>query len=193
MSVYDIKTYLYWIRHKKHTKAHAKESVRPCWCRGMIFRSSLSMDETSDLVCRLTHTCNLAGMHACKLECEIPRRARTCPTRPSYLESLIDVVFAPPRARRPAGLKHRATNNEPRKFVSADGAILHATRKGERTPDRSGRYETDHAHVRESCNVLMRPTMCFFLVIFLQLLFLTFKTRHDLERKCWVLYIIAIL
>lgn len=108
-----------------------------------------------------SHTCNFAGMHAYKLACEIPRRARTCPTRPSYLESLIDGVFAPPRARRPAGLKRRATNNEPRKFVSADGAILHATRKGERTPDRSGRYETDHAHVRESCNVLMRPTMLF--------------------------------
>lgn len=86
---------------------------------------------------------------------------RTCPTRTSYLESLIDGVFAPPRARRPAGLKRRATNNEPRKFVPADGTILHATHRGERTPDRSGRYEADHAHVRESCNVLMRPAIFF--------------------------------
>lgn len=72
-----------------------------------------------------------------ELACEVPRRARTYPSRPSYLESLIDGVFAPSRARRPAGLKRRATNNEPRKFVPADGAILHVTRRGERTPDRT--------------------------------------------------------
>jgi len=86
-------------------------------------------------------------MRVYKLACETPRRASTCPTRLSYLESLIDGIFAPSRARRPAGLKRRATNNEPRKFVPADGAILHATRKGERTPDRNERYEADHTRM----------------------------------------------
>ena len=75
------------------------------------------------------HTFNFTGMRVYKLACETPRRASTCPTRLSYLESLIDGIFAPSRARRPAGLKRRATNNEPRKFVPADRAILHATRR----------------------------------------------------------------
>lgn len=107
--------------------------------------------------------CSLAGgMRAYDPAREVPRRMlRICPARPSYLESLIDSVFAPSRARRPAGLKRRAANNEPRNSCSSSERYFMRRARSERTLDTSGRYGADRAHVRESCNVLMRPTIFF--------------------------------
>lgn len=63
---------------------------------------------------------------------------------PSYLESLIDRIFAPSRARRLAGLKRRTTNNKLRNSCPANAIGQYFTRRVEvkRMPDKSGRYRS---------------------------------------------------
>lgn len=73
-------------------------------------------------------------------------------------------IFAPSRARRLAGLKRRTTDNKPRNScpANATGRYLF-TRCIEVNvyPIRVDDTKVSHAHVRESCNVLMHPAIFF--------------------------------
>lgn len=134
--------------------------------------------------------CSLAGgMRAYDPVREVPRRMlRICPARPSYLESLIDSVFAPSRARRPAGLKRRAANNEPRnscssseRYFDAHEVNVHSIRADD--TELTARMSENHV----TCWCVRQ----FFFFLFMLSLW-AFETRHN-ARKCRVFHVIAVL
>lgn len=145
-------------------KAHAEGRVRPYWCGGPISRSlwPISLWRKCHTLYTELHTHTVLPVYI--ITCE-KHQVAFAHAPPIFILSRVSYrIFAPSRARRLAGLKRRTTDNKPRNScpANATGRYLF-TRCIEVNvyPIRVDDTKVSHAHVRESCNVLMHPAIFF--------------------------------